>query len=314
MQTQCYQPGYCHCRGVAEGCWNCNDKWYKGHPCGLPRAASERHEEEPLCAYCLPHDKRGPRPCCIQVPPQYAAPAPPAQTVWAAFPAAPSSSVAMAVSYPQHAPPPQTFSAAVSAAPSSSVAMGLAPAPLCSQPNQCHCKGGHWGCNGCGHKRWKGKACPAARARTERGEQYPLCHNCVDDGGVGGPRHCCTLPGAPATTALEDVGPMPVLAAPPGIPAALMQPTPASVSYDRPPAEEQTVLRHLMTAEVEPTPEPTPMLPTGHCPRCQELRKIIKDLVILNNLTVTPDLEQHLLLESEVQTVSDVRSGSWSDL
>jgi hypothetical protein len=120
--------------------------------------------------------------------------------------------------------------------------------------------------------------------------------------------------------ALDDVGPMPVLAAPPGFPAALMQPTPASVSSDRPPAHEQTVLRQLMTAEVEPTPEPTgpepnrtePMLPTGDCPGCQELRKAIKDLVILNNLTMTPDLEQSFFLESDVQTVSDVTSGSSS--
>jgi hypothetical protein len=337
MQTYCYEPGYCHCRGFADGCNNCGHKWYKGHPCTLPRAASERHEEQPLCSYCVGADKRGPRSCCVQIPSQHAphaqpfsaavaaapsssvamgsAPAvsylqhaPPAQIFSAAVAAAPSSSVAMgsapAVSYPQHAFPAQIFSAAVSAAPSSSVAMS--PAPLCDQPSLCHCKGGQWGCKACGHKRWRNKACTSARAKLEKDETYPLCYTCVDEGGVGGPRPCCKLPGAPGLMSIADhVGTLPVHDGPPAwmqpilepteqsihdANPAWMQPTPASSSYDRPPAECQLLLDSMVD---------------GQCPGCQELRKVIKDLVVLNNLAMNTDIEQHLHFDlSEIETVS----------
>ena len=40
-------------------------------------------------------------------------------------------------------------------------------------------------------------------------------------------------------------------------------------------------------------------LPEGHCPGCRQLRAVIKDLVVLNDMTLSPGLEDFLHLQAQ---------------
>lgn len=46
--------------------------------------------------------------------------------------------------------------------------------------------------------------------------------------------------------------------------------------------------------------------PDAHCPGCQQLRKVLKDLVVLNNMTLNPALENYLDLYKRYKRGDDL--------
>jgi hypothetical protein len=70
----------------------------------------------------------------------------------------------------------------------------------------------------------------------------------------------------------------------------------AAASYSAGP-DPLLVLNQLMGDDRQLRPAYGDHLPEGHCPGCRQVRAVIKDLVVLNNMTLSPALEDFLHLE-----------------
>lgn len=268
VASHCDAQG-CHCLGSSSGCLSCQ-KHNKGRLCTASRAKEERETHSPLCTWCLPFEKRGPRSCCVT----QAAPPPPPQ------------------------PLPTTMV----------IAQGRA-AHGCWNRKSCHCKGCAAGCKICAIAKYKGQLCEQPRAWSERAEDYPLCTDCIP-ANVGGPRPgCCGTPASAAAAPLMMLqNTAPVITHPMSGHAASSSAAPAATDTPlslRPDAHAAAPFA-APAAEATST-SVMPMassLSANPCPGCTKLKQVVKALVVENGLKLSDELEDFFNLQRASADVS----------